>query len=123
MATTASVCSWTSALLLLAAPALAQSQGDTGVGGALNQVQAGYASIQAELGQQWRGDFGRYARYGIGLAGVGAALYMAKEAVYGTEGKVTVGQGGTVQVGSGGADSDDDGTVATATTATATSTQ
>lgn len=112
----------TSALLvlLLASPALAQSQGDTGVGGALDQVGAGYASIQLELEKQWRGDFGRYAKYGVGIAGLGAALYMAREAVYGTEGKITVRRGGSVKVGSGGGDSDDDGAVATSTTTAAT---
>ena len=127
MATTASVCSWTkttttSALLLLAPPALAQSQGGTGVGGALSDVQAGYASVRQGIDEVWDGEAGRIAKYGIGLAGLGAALMAARDAVAGVEGKVSFAGGSpqvTIGVGGGG---NDDGMSPTTTTTTTTAT-
>jgi hypothetical protein len=115
----------TSAMLLalLASPALAQSQGGTGVGGALADMQAGYTGVRQQIDELWAGDVGRVTKYGIGLYGVGAALWAAREAVGGLEGSVSFSNGSPqVSIGAGSSGTDDDGATATTTTTTATTT-
>ena len=95
------------ACLALSAPAFGQSQNaaQTGVGGAIESIQA----LQEAVSEQWAGPPGQVVKGAVGLAGVAAALAAAQDAV-------------TFKLRVRGDGSVDSGSSATSTTATSVST-
>lgn len=78
------------AVLLLASPALAQSQGDTGIGASIAQAQAGIADVRKAFDEHWDGETGRWVKGGIGAVGLAAALLAAGDSVASETGKGTI---------------------------------
>ena len=78
------------AALLLASPALAQSQGGTGIGSSIAQAQAGIATIEKNFDEFWDGEKGRWVQGGIGVIGIAGALLSAGDALTSESGKGTI---------------------------------
>ncbi|MEQ9642644.1 MAG: hypothetical protein RIM84_21645 [Alphaproteobacteria bacterium] len=109
--------------LLLASPALAQSQGDTGIGASIAQAQAGIAEVRKAFDDQWDGEAGRWVKGGIGVAGLAAALLAAGDSIASETGKGTIRiEDGSVSLDFGAAAPDPAGggapTLSTSTTST-----